>query len=195
MSTPTGDVTAMISAIAAGDRIAGKKLFKLLYDEIHGMAHKAMSKEGPGHVLQTTALVHETYLRLIPDDNLRINDRQHFYRLAARAMRQILISEARRKKTAKRGSGKQPLSLDTRIQADCREDSPEFSLEDLEALDCALKKLETHEHHQWMTDYVDMLFFAGLSFEQVGEMLGVSKSKIKRDWTFTKAWLREEMDR
>lgn len=195
MSEAPHDATTLIAAIASGDQAAGKKLFKLLYDEIHSMAHHAMKKEEPGHILQTTALVHETYLKLIPGQSLKLQDRIHFFRMAGKAMRRILISEARKKNAAKRGSGKRPLPLDEEVAAGIRAPSAEFSLDDLEALDCSLDKLAEHESHHWMTTLVDLRFFAGLNFDQVAEMMEISKGKVMRDWEFTKAWLKDELDR
>jgi RNA polymerase sigma factor (sigma-70 family) len=110
-------------------------------------------------------------------------------------MRQILISEGRKRMSVKRGGGNQPLSLDTNIEAELQTSLPEFSLEDLEALNIILEKLEKHENHHWMATLVDLHFFAGLTFEQIAKMMDCSKGKVMRDWTFTKAWLREEMEK
>jgi len=192
--TPT-ETTVLLAAMAAGDRDAGEKLFSIVYEELHDRAHVAMVRERPGHLLQTTALVHEAYLRLLPGGGLEYKDRAHFFRVAGRAIRRILIDEANKRNAAKRGGGRHPHSLDELRELEPQNANTDNSFEDLEALEIALNKLEKHESLKWMCTIVDLHFFVGLSFDKISEFLSVSKGKVMRDWNFTKAWLRRELER
>jgi RNA polymerase sigma factor (TIGR02999 family) len=193
MSEPEKDVTLLLHAIADGDREGWKKLFSMVYQELHAMAHAAMRKERPDHTLQTTALVHEAYMRLVRDKDERWKNRVHFFSTAASAMRRILVDKARSRRAAKRGGGrdKQPLHEASGLDQRITDITDRF--EDLEALDKALNKLSGTDRHRRKCTVVELRFFVGLTLEQTAEALDVSLATIKRDWDFTRAWLLREM--
>ncbi len=163
MTTEPQDATQLLSAISSGNKSAWNKLLSLVYQELHSMAHNAMRKERPGQTLQTTALVHEAYLSLCPGNHVSWQDRQHFFRVAARAMRNILAGEARKKKAVKRGGGIQPLSLLNSDQDDQLPNATEISFDDLDALDRALEKLNQDEGNERLCAMVELRFFVGLT--------------------------------
>lgn len=153
----------------------------LVYDELRHLASRYLRHERSGHTLQTTALVHEAYIRLIDQRQVSWQNRAHFYGIAAQMMRRILVDHARGQQADKRGGGAQKLSLDEAIGlAQERE-------VDLIALDEALTTLATLDPQQSLI--VEMRFFGGLSVEEVAEALSVSRSTIQRDWSMAKAWL------
>ncbi len=193
MPSPTQVFTTLFEAALGGDEAAQKRLFSVLYSELHRLAHAAMRKERPGHLLQTTALVHEAYMRLVEDEGQRWENRAHFYKVAAGAMRRILVDEARRAKAVKRGGGAVAITLETRMGAKGTSTDAEGFL-DIEALEQALQKLAADERHERKCTVVELHFFAGLPFEQVGEILEISTVTAKRDWRFARAWLRREID-
>jgi|HubBroStandDraft_1064217.scaffolds.fasta_scaffold70937_2 RNA polymerase sigma-70 factor (ECF subfamily) len=155
----------------------------LVYEELHRMASSLLSHERAAHTLQTSALVNEAFLRLSGAHSLRVEDRQHFLRIAAHSMRQILIDYARGRKTQKRGALAR-VDLDScqteLIAAD--------KTEDYLALDAALDRLAKLDARQ--AQIVELRFFAGLSVEETAENLGISKKTVKRDWAVARAWLR-----
>ncbi len=193
MSTPPEEVTALLSEISSGKREAWNRLLSLVFNQLHALAHGALLKGRPGQTLQTTALVNEAYLRLVKDRDTPWDDRRHFFRVAARAMRQILVDKFRSMKTARRGKGQRPLSLDHMLEQDLKTDGPEVFLRDLEALDKALDKLEAQGEHLRRCSMVELRYFVGLSLKQTAEVLGVSEATVCRDWEFTRAWLYREM--
>jgi len=183
----------MLSDISAGKPGSWNRLFAVVYRELHALARKSMSKEHPGQTLQTTALVHEAYMRLVRDRKERWQNRSHFFGVAARAMRRIMVDRARTRKRIKRGAGKRPVSLDAAngLSKGCEGCYDLFA--DLENLDTALTKLGAMPEHQRKCTIVELRFFVGLTHEQTAEVLGVSGITVKRDWEFTRAWLWEEM--
>jgi RNA polymerase sigma-70 factor (ECF subfamily) len=185
------DVTALLHSFSDGNQDAKQKLFSVVYKKLHNLAHSAMRKERPDHTLQTTALVHEAYMRLVQNRDERWQNRRHFFSTAATAMRRILVDEARRRKSAKRGSGKSPVTLDGLNLLD--PDSGADPLENLETLDKALDRLGSQPEHERKCTVVELRFFVGLSLEQTAEVLDVSMATVKRDWEFTRAWLSREM--
>jgi len=192
MSEKSKDVTLLIRAASGGDKLAWKKLFKVVYNELHSIAHCAMRKERPDHTLQTTALIHETYLRLVKDQDEGWENRAHFFSTAAKAMRRILVDEARKKKAKKRGKGKKPLPL-YELKDGEKKIMSAGSLEEIEELDIALNKLSARTGGERKCTVVELRFFGGLTLEQTAEVLKVSLATVMRDWEFTKAWLRNEM--
>jgi len=156
------------------------------------MAHTAMREEKPGHILQSTALIHETYLRLIPSSGTRFNDRKHFFRVAAKAMRHVLAEEARKRLSAKRGFGRKAVSIHGLELVD-RSGSSGVSFEEVEALDRSLDRLEAQVHNQRICAVVELRFFVGLTYEQTADVLEISKETVRRDWEFAKTWLRRAM--
>lgn len=161
------------------------RLAPVVYDELHMLAAAQLRREREGHTLQPTALVNEAYVRLLASDRPAWNDRSHFFRAAAQAMRRILIDHARKRASLKRGGDAIAVSLD-RIGAPSW-DEPETLL----ALDEALSRLEEQDPRS--AEVVQLRYFAGLSVAQTAEALDVSERTVKREWTFARAWLREAL--
>jgi len=159
------------------------------------MAHKAMNREKPGHTLQTTALVNEAYMRLVRDKKEGWKNRAHFFSVAARAMRRILVDKARSKKAAKRGKGLGRVPLDEAQGKGAKPSAEGDPFDDLEALDRALEELGSLPDHGRKLTVVELRFFVGLTVEQTAEVLDISPATVKRDFEFTRAWLRRAMSR
>lgn len=181
----TDDVTALLRASTDGDREALDALLPIVYEDLRRMAHRRLRMERTGHTLGTTGLLHETYLKLVKIDRIRYRDRAHFFAIAARAMRWVLVSYANRRKTTKRGGGLREVPLDDAV-AVARERS-----EELLALEEALRRLETEDPRP--VRVVECRFFGGMSIEETAEALGVSPATVKRDWTVARAWLHREL--
>jgi RNA polymerase sigma factor (TIGR02999 family) len=179
------DVSELLSALASGSPTAAEKLMPLVYSELKRVARAYMRRERPGHTLQTTALVHEAYLRLIRQENVRWHGRSHFFGIAAQLMRRILIDHARGHLREKRGGAVVALHLDEALVF-----SPEHSQE-LVRLDEALDRLAKLDPRQ--SRIVELRFFGGLSVEETAEYLGISPKTVKRDWAVAKAWLHAEV--
>jgi RNA polymerase sigma factor (TIGR02999 family) len=157
----------------------------LVHDELHRLAHQHMRRESAGHVLQTAALLNEAYIRLVDQPLIRWQGRSHFFGIAARLMRHILVDDARKRNAAKRGGSFIQVPLDeasTVVQEQAA---------NVAALDDALQRLETIDQRQGKI--VELRFFGGLSIEETAEILKVSPGTVMRDWTFARAWLRNEM--
>lgn len=180
------DATVMLAAIKAGDSQAAEELLVLVYDELRRLAASKLAQEAPGQTLQPTALVHEAWLRLVGDQNPAFKDRTHFFRTAAEAMRRILIDRARRKKTQRHGGGYQRIDIE---ECDPAAPSPEGQLL---AMNEALDKLA--QEHPLQAELVRLRYFAGLTNEEVSEILGISISTAKNYWTFSRAWLLNEIE-
>ncbi len=182
------DVTLLLQAIKAGDTAAADKIFPLVYAELRKLAAAQMAKERPGHTLQTTALVHEAWLRLGGEVNTNWNGRGHFFGAAAEAMRRILVDHARRKQAERRGSGKSNLNIaDLEIAAEQTDD------EQILAVNEALEKLTAV--HPEEAELVKLRYFGGMTLDQVATSQGISLAAAKRSWTFARAWLHREMTR
>ena len=178
------DVTQILSAIEHGDPRAGEQLLPLVYGELRKLAAQKLAQEKPGQTLEATALVHEAYLRLVGADGGRCyKDRGHFFAAAATAMRRILIDNARRKQTEKRGGGLQRHELDGVAV-------PEPDQE-LLALDEALEKLTATDPVK--ARLVELRYFAGLTGDQAAEVLGISPTTADRHWAYARAWLQAEV--
>ena len=179
------DATVMLAAIEGGDRGAAEQLLVLVYDELRRLAASKLAHEAPGQTLQPTALVHEAWLRLVGDQNLSFHDRTHFFRASAEAMRRILIDRARRKKTQRHGGGYQRVAVeDFDLAAPSADDQ-------LLAMNEALDKLALE--HPVQAELVKLRYFAGLTNEEVSAVLGISVSTAKNYWTFSRAWLLNEL--
>ena len=181
----TPDSSGLLQAWHGGDEQALGKLVDLLYEELHRAAHRYMVHERPEHTLQTTALIHEVYLRLVDIRQLRFQDRAHFLALCARLMRRILIDFARVRKGKKRGAGQLHLSLD---------EAPEVSAEsgaDVLAIDQALNQLGLIDERK--AKIVELRFFGGLTEEETAAALDISVDTVMRDWRFAKAWLGKQL--
>jgi len=185
MDPSPGDITQLLVDLRRGSPEADAKLAPLVYTQLRRLAAHYMKHERPGHTLQPTALVNEAYLRLVAWQEANWKDRAHFFRVAARLMRQILVEHARARSAGKRGGSIQKITLDEALEF-----SPERS-DELIALDDALQSLERLDPRQ--TQIVELRFFVGLSVEETAEALGISARTVKRDWNVARAWLHGEL--
>jgi len=186
MTTPASqEISQLLAAWRSGDQRALGELTPLIYEELRRLAHYYMSRERPGHTLQTTALVNEAYLRLVDQKDKHWQNRAHFFGIAAQLMRRILVDHARSHARAKRGGGvrNEPLNEAAVL-------SPERGT-DVVALDDALKRLA--ENDQRKCQVVELRYFGGLTVEEAAEVLNVSPITVKRDWSVAKAWLHREI--
>ena len=174
-------VTGLLRQVQAGDRAALDELLPLVYRELKGIAARQLAGERPGHTLQATALVNEAYLRLVDQHSVDWRNRAHFFSIAAETMRRVLVNHAISRRAEKRGAGVTMLALDEAASF------PERREVDLVLLDEALTRLANLDPVQ--ARIVEMKFFAGLSNEEVAEVLGTSESTVKREWRSAKAWL------
>ncbi len=184
-ATPMTDVTRILSAIDQGDTQAAEQLLPLVYDQLRKLAAQKMAQEKPGQTLQATALVNEAYIRLVGCEDQKWDSRGHFFAAAAEAMRRILVENARRKRTEKRGGRQRRYNL---LEQDLVTQPPS---DDLLALDEALSRLSDEEPE--MAELVKLRYFAGLSVEQAAQSLGISARTVKRHWAFARAWLLREL--
>lgn len=183
--TSASDVTRLLVAWGSGDEDALQQLMPFVYNELHRLAHYYMAAESPGQTLQTTALVHEAYLRLIDVKNVSWQNRAHFYGLCGRLMRRILVDFARAKNYQKRGGHFPHIELDEAVTVSAVVGS------ELLAVDDALKQLATVDPRK--STVVEMRFFGGLTVEETAAALGVSTETVMRDWKLAKAWLLREL--
>lgn len=181
----SNDVTALLLAWSNGDRAALDALLPLVYAELRRRAHQKLQREDPAHAMQTTDLVHEVYLKLVDQRRAQWQNRAHFYAIAARLMRRILVDNARNRRAQKRGSGRTPLPLD---EAPTLAAAPDV---DFVLLDDALNRLQAMDERQGSV--VELRFFAGLSVEETAHVLGLSPATVKREWATARAWLFREM--
>jgi RNA polymerase sigma factor (TIGR02999 family) len=180
------EITDLLTAASNGDRQALDRLIPVVYEELHGLAHREMARERPDHTLNTTALVHEAYLRLTELERIEWKERAHFLGLAARLMRQILVNHAVGKRAQKRGGPNL-----TRVPLDDIVQASATHAEDLIALDAAMKRLELHSERS--TRVVECRFFGGMNIEETAAVLDVSAATVKRDWEVARAWLNREL--
>jgi RNA polymerase sigma factor (TIGR02999 family) len=178
--------TVMLEAIRSGDANAAEQLLVLVYDELRRLAASKLAQEAPGQTLQPTALVHEAWLRLVGDRSPSFKDREHFFRASAEAMRRILIDRARRKHTQRHGGEYQHVGLDDFDPAAPSAD------DQLLAVDEALDELALE--HPVQAELVKLKYFAGLTNEEVAQVLEISLSTVKNYWAFSRAWLLNEME-
>ena len=181
----TQPLTELLLALREGQAGVVDRLYPLVYEELRRIAHRAIRGERTGHTLGTTGLVHEAYLGLVDQTRLEYRDRAHFYGIAARAMRHILVDYARRHGAAKRGGGQRAIALDEAILA------VEDRADALLALDEALRELETLDPR--LGQVVQCRFFGGLTEEETGEVLGVTARTVRRDWLKAKGWLYQHL--
>jgi len=180
------EVTRLLNEWGNGNQAALEQLMALVYGELRKMARRHMQHQNPDHTLQTTALIHEAYLRLAGDSAKSWKNRQHFFGVAAKAMRHVLVDHARARQAAKRGGAVQVVSLDEAIAT-----SPE-RLAGLIALDEALTDLA--KLHPRQSEVIELRFFGGLGVEDTAEVLKVSPETVALDWRAAKAWLHRELD-
>jgi RNA polymerase sigma factor (TIGR02999 family) len=175
------EVTELLLSWRQGDAAALDRLIPVVYDELRRVARRHLRREAPGHALQSAALVHEVYLRLVDVDRMTLKNRTHFFAVAARLMRQILVDHARRQRADKRGGRATIVSLDG-VSPVARPSSV-----DVLALDQALGALSAIDDRQCRI--VELRFFAGLTIDEVSDALGVSPATVEREWALAKAWL------
>jgi RNA polymerase sigma-70 factor, ECF subfamily len=183
----THEVTRLLLAWKSGDETALNRLMPLVYQELHRLARRYMAAEQTGHPLQTTALVHEVYVRLVDANSIDWHDRAHFYAICARLMRRILIDFARSRNYQKRGAGFAHIQLEEAVTVTSTIGS------ELLAVDEALKRLTLIDARK--SEVVEMRFFGGMTAEEISAALNVSPQTVIRDWKLAKAWLHRELSR
>lgn len=181
MAKPTENVTSLLIDWRRGDAAALERLIPLVYDELRKVARGHLRRESPGHTLQTTALVHEAYLRLVDVNRMTFENRAHFFAMASRLMRQILVDHARKKHATKRGGDVTVIGLDAVTPAV----GP--TAVDVLALDEALNHLDSIDPRQCRI--VELRFFAGLNIDETAAALDISAATVEREWAMAKAWL------
>jgi RNA polymerase sigma factor (TIGR02999 family) len=180
-------VTRLLKDWQEGDPVALEHLLPLVYEELRRLAGRQLGKERPGHTLSATALVHEAYLNLAHGEAPRLNDRAHFFAIASRVMRRVLVWHARRRGAAKRGGGEPMVTLNEELaHADADADA-----EEVLALDEALQELEALDAR--LCRVVECRYFTGLTVPETAEALGISPATVKRDWTTARAWLKRRL--
>jgi len=184
---PSADqLTELLSDASGGNVEALNRCFPLVYDELRKLAHSRLRAESDGHTLNTTALVHEAYLRLVDQTRVQWQGRAHFFAIASRAMRRILINHAEMRRAAKRGGAAPHESFDELgISLD------DNQLDDLLALDQALVRLKAFNERG--ADVVEYRFFGGLTYEEIAEVMGTSAVTVRRTWAVSKSWLHREL--
>ena len=184
---PPGGLTQLLSDVSAGSEDAAASLFAIVYDDLRRLAASALRHERSDHTLQPTALVHEAYLRLADEPDGQWENQSHFFAVAARAMRRILVDHARGRHAKKRGSGVARFPIDE-VEAATATDDGEL---DLVILDQALARLSELDPRQGRI--VELRFFGGLSVEETAIVVGASQRTVKRDWQMARAWLKREI--
>jgi RNA polymerase sigma-70 factor, ECF subfamily len=182
---PPGEITRVLAQLKKGNKAAADDLVPLVYPHLRSLASYYMRRERPDHTLQATALVHEAFIRLLKQENLAWEDRNHFFGVAAGLMRRILVDYARAHRAGKRGGAERDLPLDEALVFAVERSS------ELIALDDALKQLAEWDPRQ--SRIVELRFFAGLTEEEAAEVLGISVRTVKRDWAAARAWLHGEL--
>jgi RNA polymerase sigma-70 factor, ECF subfamily len=183
--TEKSDLTLLLTQMQHGDNQAGEKAIALVYSELHRIASRELRGEKPGHLLQTTALIHEAYTRLIGSQGLEIQNRIHFFAVASQQMRRVLVDYARANNAQKRGGGAAKVALD-QVQAGI---DPRAI--DLVALDESLRDLERIDSRA--AQVVELRFFGGYTDQEIGEALAISVPTVRRDWEFARSWLFDRM--
>ncbi len=187
MTRPADELTECLNLWASGDQAAGDKALPVVYGELRRIARRSMNRQSPSHSLQTSDLVHEAYMRLIGGAGQQWENRRHFFGVAAKAMRHVLVDYARARSRAKRGGAIKPVALEeVCIVSDER-------MGEVIALDAALTALS--KLHPRQSQVVELRFFGGWSVEETAETLEVSAETVMRDWRAAKAWLYRELDR
>lgn len=179
------EISLLLVDWGKGDELALEQLMPLVYDELRRMAKRYMSRQPAGHTFQTTELIHETYLKLAKQDERNWQNRAHFFGVAAKAMRHILVDYARTKHSQKRGGWQERITLaDDAV-------STKSNSKEIIALDDALKNLEQIDVRR--SRVVELKFFGGLTMEEIAEVLNISSDTVKRDWKFARTWLLREV--
>lgn len=187
MTPASPEVSQLLRAWSSGERAAFDKLLPLVYEELRQMARRQMRRQRAGHTLQTTALIHEAYLRLVGLSDVRWQNRAHFFGVAARAMRHILVDHARTRQAAKRGGVARHVALDETAVVSMERAS------ELVALDDALQSLVALDRRR--SQVVELKYFGGLTVEEIAEVLQVSPETVARDWRLARTWLLREISK
>ena len=180
------EITQLLAEWSDGNQSALDELYPLVYDELHRLARRYMSRERQGHTLQTTALINEAYVRLVDQKNVHWANRSHFFAISAQIMRRILIDHARRHQYAKRGGGARQVSLDEAATVVMPDQSGE-----LLRLDEALKSLAEMDPRR--SQVVELRYFGGLNNEEIAGVLRISENTVTRDWNMARAWLYQQL--
>ena len=188
MNDAPGEVTLLLRRWRGGDKAALDQLMPVVYNELRRLAGSFFRHETPGHTLQTTALVNEAYLRLVDQHECQWHDRTHFFRIAAKMMRRVLVDHARKKQAERRGGGQAELALDDALGT---EQEAGLQLADLVAVHEALSALEKLDSRQ--SQIVELRVYAGMKNDEVAEALGISVGTVKREWSTAKLWLRRQL--
>jgi RNA polymerase sigma-70 factor, ECF subfamily len=181
------EITLLLQKVKPGDAVAEAHLIPLIYNELHAIARNQMGRERPDHSLQATVLVHDAFLQLVGNSKIDWSNRAHFFALASRVMRHMLVDHARTAQAQKRPGFRQKVELDSALAF------VEGQHADLLALDEALERLKEWDPRQ--SQVVEMHFFGGLGFEEIAEVLGISDRTAKRDWTMARAWLYRQLSK
>jgi RNA polymerase sigma factor (TIGR02999 family) len=179
------DLTLLLNQMQHGDPVAGEQAIELVYGELHRIAARELHRERPGHVLQTTALIHEAYTRLVGAEALHINNRVHFFAIASQQMRRILVDYARAKNAQRRGSGMLNVTL-TGVSVSTKPRGIDLLL-----LDEALRDLQQVDPRA--AQIVELRYFGGHTDKEAAEALGISVPTVRRDWEFARSWLFDRM--
>ena len=186
MTSPADkDVTTLLLEWSQGSQAALDQVTPLIYDELRRLAARQLRRERPGHTLQSTALVHEAYLKLIDQQRVQWHDREHFFAVASQMIRRILVSYARSRNSTKRGAGRTMLTLNDAGTAGATSEI------DLIALDDALERLSRLDPQQGRI--IELRFFGGVSIQGTAKLLGISTTTVNRDWKLARAWLHREL--
>ena len=180
-----GDITRLLTAWRQGDRAALDELWPLIRAELLGLARRHLNRERRNHTIQPSSLVQEAFVRLMPEDGLRWNDRAHFYAVASQIMRHVLVDYARRRLRQKRGSGAVHIPIDAAVVL-----APE-QIDQIVAIDLALQRLAKTDDRK--SRVFEMRFFGGLTVEEVAAVLSVAPNTVIRDWQFARAWIKREL--
>lgn len=181
------DITALLEAWNNGDQAAQEKLIPIVYEELRKIAHSYVKRDHQDNLLQTTALVHEAYIRLVKVDDVTWKNRTHFFAIAAKLMRQILVDMARTRNSQKRGSGVEKLSLDDIVT------SSSIDLDSILRVDELMSALASIDPRQ--CEVVEMRIFGGLTNEEIAEVMNISDRTVRREWNAGRAWLISELSR
>jgi RNA polymerase sigma-70 factor, ECF subfamily len=183
----SADITTLLQQVRVGNAAAESDLIPLIYNELRAIARHQMGRERPDHTLQATVLVHEAFLQLVGNSRIDWQNRAHFFALASRVMRRILVDHARAAHAQKRPAAREKVELESALAF------VEGQYADFLALDEALDRLSEWDPRQ--SRVVEMRFFGGLSFEEIAEVLGISERTAKRDWRMARAWLYRELNK
>jgi RNA polymerase sigma factor (TIGR02999 family) len=181
----THEITRLLGLAQKGNEDAREKLLERVYQELHGIARRYAARERDGNSLQATALLHEVYLKMFGTGDLKLADRTHFFAMAARQMRHVLVDYARKRKAEKRGGEAIKFSLED------VDGAREYDPDELLAVHVALEKLEAFDAH--LAHLVELKYFAGLTDHEIADATGTSFAKLRRDWDFARTWLRNKM--